>query len=229
MPSRTDRRAFSLVELLVVIAIIAILVGLTLPALRAARESARKAKCQSDLRQMLTAVNAYTVDFRDFLPLPNWGPAAQQPGWLYDETVGPAVGRSFIAEDKRTGTLYPYVETDAAYRCPSHTPPFAGTAEMTSYIMNGAVVAYRSPNRSFRIDQFDSGDVIMWDANEQGSSAFNDGASFPSEITPGHHGDCINGASMDGATVYLPGPEFQRELLARPGRLWCNPTTRSGD
>ncbi len=69
MTSRNHNRSsgFTLIELLVVIAIIALLVGLLLPALRSARDSARGIVCASALRQLGIAQTQYTQDFKDFL------------------------------------------------------------------------------------------------------------------------------------------------------------------
>lgn len=64
----TRCRAFTLIELLVVIAIIAVLVGILLPALGAAREAARKVKCASNLHQMSLSMDAYLIDYRDIYP-----------------------------------------------------------------------------------------------------------------------------------------------------------------
>lgn len=55
----TLRRAFTLIELLVCTAIIAMLIGILLPSLRAARETGRTAVCLSNQRQLATALHLY--------------------------------------------------------------------------------------------------------------------------------------------------------------------------
>jgi prepilin-type N-terminal cleavage/methylation domain-containing protein len=95
------RRGFTLIELLVVISIVGVLMSFLLPALQKSREQAKRVLCQSNLRSNGVAINAYAMDFRDWLPFPtmqSWlgPPVAMDAGLVYNQ-----------------GLLYPYLNFDA--------------------------------------------------------------------------------------------------------------------
>ncbi|HBG77768.1 MAG TPA: hypothetical protein DDW84_02805 [Phycisphaerales bacterium] len=90
---RTDntKNAFTLVELLVVISIIALLLGILLPTLGAARGVAQRTICAFNIRNCSAAFSLYAHDYNGFLPLGNiWGREDKPEGWLdinYDTAV----------------------------------------------------------------------------------------------------------------------------------------------
>ena len=60
---KSNNKAFTLIELLVVIAIIAILASILFPVFARARENARRASCQSNLKQIGLGIMQYTQDY----------------------------------------------------------------------------------------------------------------------------------------------------------------------
>ncbi|RYX81559.1 DUF1559 domain-containing protein [bacterium] len=66
------RKGFTLIELLVVIAIIAILAAILFPVFARARENARRASCQSNLKQIGLGIQQYTQDYDESMPMCYW-------------------------------------------------------------------------------------------------------------------------------------------------------------
>ena len=101
--TKQKRRAFTLIELLVVIAIIAILAAILFPVFARARENARRASCQSNLKQLGLGVMQYVQDYDEKYPYAlmgdNGAPSQQDTGfgttyWIWYQTLQPYV-RSF--------------------------------------------------------------------------------------------------------------------------------------
>ena len=72
-------KAFTLIELLVVIAIIAILMGILMPTIQAAKERGRRTKCMANLRQVGLATAMYADENKGFVPV-----FPKDGDWLWD-------------------------------------------------------------------------------------------------------------------------------------------------
>ena len=104
------RRAFTLIELLVVIAIIAILAAILFPVFAQAREKARQASCQSNLKQISTGLLMYVQDYDETVPFANFFPNTSGGGQI-----------NYSGEWQNV--LQPYIKNAQVYRCPSDTRP----------------------------------------------------------------------------------------------------------
>lgn len=133
---RTVPLGFSLIELLVVIAITALLIGIALPVLGRVRDSARRAVCLSNARQVVTGVNAFGAVNQSRLP---------ENRTLIDD-------RSYVTW-RATLRDEGFVPGEEVWVCPAHRDPGPGSEQgMTdrgavcasdvnaSYALNGHVL-----------------------------------------------------------------------------------------
>ena len=102
------KTGFTLIELLVVIAIIAILAAILFPVFQKVRENARKASCQSNLKQIGLAMIQYSQDNDEFL-VGGWGGVG---GYLASDS-NPAAPKY-----KWMDMIYPFVKSTGVFHCP---------------------------------------------------------------------------------------------------------------
>lgn len=200
---RICRRGFTLVELLVVIAIIGVLVGMLLPAVQAARESARRAQCSNNLKQIglatlghLNARNYYPAgtthssDDGDATGVAGFGWAAQILPYMEEKDLANRLG---IPSGELHDILSNATKRNLAqvpitmYRCPSDSSnplneqrPFSGTkygdtvAARANYIANhGTHFVTLDKITNLKLDPFG----LFWPESRLGSASVTDGTS----------------------------------------------------
>lgn len=103
--SKSRHSAFTLIELLVVIAIISLLAAILFPVFGRARENARRASCQSNMKQMGLGITQYVQDYDD-----------RYPAW-----ARPTDGTTGNSSIYWMSQIMPYVKNTQLFKCPSNS------------------------------------------------------------------------------------------------------------
>jgi len=118
------KKAFTLIELLTVIGIIALLMGLLLPSLSAAREQARTVLCRANLKQLGLALRMYLNDFNGNMPSAepypgSYGKSSQH--WFNNAALMNQLGLEVRTDEH--GELAGPGKLRSVLTCPTHKKP----------------------------------------------------------------------------------------------------------
>ena len=140
------RKGFTLIELLVVIAIIAILAAILFPVFAKAREKARQASCQSNLKQIGLATIQYMADYDQRLPISTNASFQEATtlgcagggvlgGWCRNGFTGTTIGKPGPTDCGYIHTrLDPYIKNVQVWVCPSMNTSVSLTTNSISYL-----------------------------------------------------------------------------------------------
>ena len=213
MKNMKRRLGFTLIELLVVIAIIAILAAILFPVFQKVRENARRASCQSNLKQQALALIQYGGDFDEKYPIGNafdvnnntWN--IDYGGWQYPCNPDEANSDCTVWAD----AMQPYAKSLRLTECPSSTENFdfytvGNDKPGTNYNYNGDL---QSSNQNVVVQPATT--VLLW-PGEFGVRRVGRAIASPE----------LNCPDPKAACVYVPGTAA---CGASPSAAGCNGAT----
>ncbi|HEX8464612.1 MAG TPA: DUF1559 domain-containing protein [Abditibacterium sp.] len=223
--------AFTLIELLVVIAIVAILASILFPVFGRARENARRASCQSNLKQIGLALQMYVQDFDGRVPI-----------CVDNSTPTPTDDSGYWWV-----TLFKYTKNDQVFQCPSW---------QTTTLPTGLFPYETPPNPAKPFTHFGISGTYVWNETMDGSPEMrltgtsSDGTSYgPAEVVavsegfngshvwkPEHvaplgnpeqrlrsfHFEGYNVAYADGHVKWINNTQMKRRLWAPYETAWLD-------
>jgi prepilin-type N-terminal cleavage/methylation domain-containing protein len=234
-------KGFTLIELLVVIAIIGILIALLLPAVQAARESARRAQCSNNLKQIGIALHNYHDALKKFPP--STMQATPQTDGIENGTLGEFYAFGSLA------LLMPYMEGNSLYntmdfRYAVYVPGGTGTNGFNISPVNTPAAAtlvpfYLCPSDMYKSVSSDYGVTNLGPVNYAAciGSGLNFGSPFntdgpfyaQSSITSASlldglsntaaFSECLLGTGPENAMGAMPGNDVQSIYAFIPGLI----------
>jgi hypothetical protein len=172
------------------------------------------------------------MEFRDLQPTQLVLYASAQPG----------PGASEF--DVTLGQLWPYHKAGSLYFCPSENTNSAyfkmREMNVCSYVMNGSVSGFSTtpgkvPYVSYKMALFRPNYMLYWEANEFLPANYDNVASKPDEGASQRHNGGIVMGMFGGQTEFIQFKQYAMEAGIggfpgqRPGRMWCNPGSPTGD
>jgi prepilin-type N-terminal cleavage/methylation domain-containing protein len=221
---------FTLIELLVVVAIIAVLIGLLLPAVQRARESAYRTKCTNNMKQLALALHAYAGDHNNTFPAG------------LNNAIG-ADGAAYTGEDRRDWPLLilSYIEQptiQAAVNSEIATNALYAVAPTSQYV-NNILSVFECPSDPFagKTKTYASSPAQGFHINYAacaGSTTFNGASTTPTFVALNGMFYPLSTTAILGVSDGTSNTAMLSENLLSPdvtshdtrGRMWNN--ARSG-